>query len=130
MKGLLLFIALLPAVFAFSQDVEKVKTEGEITEITIHRGKKFRETALVKFKLEDGTEQIGNVDLFRIPFIGSLNSVGDVISITYNKDNPVLVETVFGNFLSSYGMYILIVLGIIFSIRPFLKKKKNINANA
>lgn len=112
------------SISSFSQDVDWVKTEGEITEITIHNGRKTRETAIVKFNLEDGTEQLGNVELFRIPFIGSMKSVGDTVTVNYDRNNPVLLETIFGNFLSSYGMYILIVLGIIFSIKPFLNKNK------
>lgn len=123
MKYLLFFVLFLTSVISFSQE-DWVKTEGTITEITIHSGRKTRETAVVKFNLEDGTEQLGSVELFRIPFIGSMKSVGDTVAINYNKKNPVLLETVFGKFLSSYGMYILIFLGIIFSIKPFLTKKE------
>ena len=122
MKYLLFFVLFLTSVSSFSQE-DWVKTEGTITEITIHSGRKTRETAVVKFNLEDGTEQLGSVELFRIPFIGSMKSVGDTVAINYNKKNPILLETVFGKFLSSYGMYILIFLGIIFSIKPFLTKK-------
>jgi len=122
------FILFIP-VLCLSQEADWGKTEGEITEITFHQGKRVRESALVKFYLEDGTEQIGSTDLFRIPFIGSMRSVGDKITINYNKNNPVLLETVFGNFLSTYGMYILIFLGIIFSLKPILNYKKSINTN-
>ena len=122
MKYLLFFVLFFTSVSSFSQE-DWVKTEATITEITIHSGRKTRETAVVKFNLEDGTEQLGSVELFRIPFIGSMKSVGDTVAINYNKKNPVLLETVFGKFLSSYGMYILIFLGIIFSIKPFLTKK-------
>ena len=123
MKYLLFFFVLfLTSISSFSQE-DWVKTEATIIEITIHSGRKTRETAVVKFNLEDGTEQLGSVELFRIPFIGSMKSVGDTVVVNYNKKNPVLLETVFGKFLSSYGMYILIFLGIIFSIKPFLTKK-------
>jgi hypothetical protein len=123
MKYLLFFVLFFTSVSSFSQE-DWVKTEGTITEITIHSGRKTRETAVVKFNLEDGTKQLGSVELFRIPFIGSMKSVGDTVAINYNKKNPILLETVFGKFLSSYGMYILIFLGIIFSIKPFLTKKE------
>lgn len=119
----IIFISLI-SIFSYSQDKEWVKTEGEIIEITFHRGKRIRESAIVKFQLEDGTEQLGSVELFRIPFIGSMKSVGDVITINFNKNNPVILETVFGKFASSYGMYVLIFLGIIFSIKPFLNRQK------
>lgn len=129
MKYLYLFITLLFSTISDTQDVEKIESEGVITEITIHQGKKVRETALVKFKLENGKEQIGTVELYRIPFIGSMKSVGDKLTITYQKNNPVILETVFGKFISTYGMYFLILLGIIFSLKPILKYKKNANSN-
>ncbi|NQY29444.1 MAG: hypothetical protein HRT69_08230 [Flavobacteriaceae bacterium] len=125
MKNTFIIALLLLSQFSFSQEEDWIKTEGEITEITFHRGKKVRESAIVKFNLEDGTEQFGGVDLFRIPFIGSMKSVGDSIAINYNRNNPYVLETVIGKLFSQYGMYVLIVLGIIFSIKPFLKRKKN-----
>lgn len=112
---------------SFSQEGDWVKTEGEITQITEHRGKKMRVSAFVKFNLEGGTEQFGTAELFRIPFFGRTKSVGDKITINYNKNNPAILKTVIGRLVSSYGMYILIFLGIILSIKPFLKKNKKIN---
>jgi hypothetical protein len=129
MKLISLFIVLSISSFSFSQDVEKVKTEGVITEITFHQGKRIRETAVVKFNLENGSEQLGSLELFRIPFVGSMKSVGDKITINYNKNNPVILETILGNFLSTYGMFILIILGVVFSIKPFLKLRKSQKAN-
>jgi len=126
MKNILFIVLVLCSAQSFSQEKDWVTTEGEITEITVHSGKRVRESAVIKFNLENGTEQYGATDLFRIPFIGSMKSVGDKITINYHKNNPALLETVMGKFLSSYGMYILIFLGIIFSIKPFLKKKKNL----
>lgn len=121
---LLIFgILILWTVFYFPQEGDWVKTEGEITEITTHRGKRIRESAVIKFSLENGSEQFGNTELFRIPFLGNIKSVGDKITISYNRNNPVIIETVMGKFLSRYGMYVLIFLGIIFSIKPFLKNK-------
>jgi len=124
MKNVLFLIVFLIPILSFSQEENWVKTEGEITEITFHQGKKVRESAIIKFNLEDGTEQFGSVELFRVPFIGSMKSVGDTITINYKRNNPVILETVFGKLLSSYGMYVLILLGIIFSIKPFLKRTK------
>ena len=126
MKYLQIIFFILISVSCFSQEVEWYKTEGIITEINIHRGKKTRESTIVKFNLENGTEQIGQVELFRIPFIGSMKSVGDAITINYDKNNPAIIETILGKFISNYGMYLLIFLGIIFSIKPFLKRKNNI----
>lgn len=124
MKYTTLLLFLFITSFCFAQDEKWMQTEGEILEINIHQGKRKRETAIIKFTLENGNEQMGSTELFRIPFIGSLKSVGDKISVNYKKSNPVHLETIYGNFLSQYGMYILIVLGIIFSLKPFIKKSK------
>lgn len=129
MKGLALLPFLFMSVLVFAQEGEWIKTEGEIIETTTHRGKRMKETGIVKFKLENGEEVSGSLDLIRIPFFGSLNAVGDRISINYKRDNPAIVQTSFGLFLFNYGMYILIFLGIIFSIKPFLKiRKKRLKA--
>lgn len=115
---------LMISSICFAQEGEWIKTEAEITEINVHQGRKTRETAMVKFLLADGTKQIGTTELFRIPFVGSMKSVGDVIDISYDPANPVLVETTFGKLLRDYGMYVLILLGIIFSARTYLKARK------
>jgi len=79
----------------------------------------------VKFNLADGTEQTSIIKLLAIPFVGCINSVGDKITVNYNKENPAISNSILGLFLEKYGMYILVFLGIIFSIKPFLSYKKN-----
>ncbi|MFK8039217.1 MAG: DUF3592 domain-containing protein [Crocinitomicaceae bacterium] len=130
-KFTMLFILFLTSNLIFSQDGEWIKTEGEITEIAIHRSKRLmKASGLVKFNLENGEEIMSSVELIRIPFYGCLNAVGDKITIKYNQQNPGLVQTPLGHFLFNYGMYILILLGIIFSIKPFLKMRKKTNNTA
>lgn len=124
MKHTCLLILLFITTFCFSQENQWIETEGEITEITVGRGRRPREHAMVKFKLENGTEQIGMVELFRIPFIGSMKSVGDKITVTYNKSNPAMAKTNSGKFISDYGLYIFIFLGIIFSLGRIFKMMK------
>ncbi|MFT6500823.1 MAG: hypothetical protein ACJASQ_000933 [Crocinitomicaceae bacterium] len=125
------FVALiLSASYCFSQNPDWVKTEGRIIEIITHSGRKTKETATVKFKLENGEELSGSVDLVRVPFIGSTKSEGDKITILYDRNNPGLIQSRLGHFLSNYGMYILIFLGVIFSIIPFLKYRKSLNSKA
>ena len=124
MRSIIIIVLFFVTTLSFSQEEDWVQTEGEITEITTHISKRVRINAIVKFNLEDGTEQLGSVEIFRIPFIGNTKSVGDKIAINYNKNNPVILETTTGKFLSNYGMYILIFFGIILSIKPFLKRKK------
>ncbi|MEM7486524.1 MAG: DUF3592 domain-containing protein [Bacteroidota bacterium] len=130
MKCVYLTILLFSSLIGYSQNDEWIETEGEITEITFHTGKRTRETATIKYKLEDGSEQIGIAELFRIPFIGSMKSKGDTISIKYRESNPVLVETQFGNLLSAYGMYVLVFLGVLLSAKTLLNRKKTINTGS
>lgn len=126
MKYTCLLLLLFISAFCFAQEDNWVTSEGIITNIAYHTGKRARETATIKYKLENGKEQLGSAEFFRVPFIGSLKSVGDTISIKYKKSNPVHLETRFGNFLSQYGMHVLIVLGVVFSIKPFINKKNKI----
>ena len=119
----IILLALIPNML-YAQEGEWIKTEGEVTEIKLHSSKRLKVTGTVKFNLENGDEISGSVELVRIPFYGCWNAVGDKITIKYNQNNPGLVQTPFGNFLFNYGMYILIFLGIIFSIKPFLKMRK------
>jgi hypothetical protein len=126
MQKLIYILIILFTTQSLSREEDWVKTEGEITEITVHRVKRVRESAIIKFYLENGAEQYGISELFRIPFIGSMKSAGDTITINYNKNNPVLLESVFEKFLTNYGMSVLIILGIIFSIKPFLKRKNEL----
>lgn len=128
MNKALLIVLLLLTQFSFSQEENWVKTKGEITEITLHSGKRLRSSAIIKFNLDNGKEQFGSAELFRIPFIGNIHEVGDKITIHYNSNNPVLLETVVGNVISRYGMYLLIILGIVFSIKPFLKRRSKFSS--
>jgi len=122
-KYILLFI--LISTSCFSQEANWITTEGKITEISFKRsGRRPREIATVKFNLENGSELSTITELFRIPILGSMKSVGDSITIKYDKSNPAIIKTNTGKFITDYGMYILIILGIIFSVRPFLKVRK------
>ena len=116
-----LLIVLLLTQLSFSQKDNWVKTEGKITDITLHGGKRLRSSAIIKFNLDNGKEQLGSAELFRIPFIGNMYEIGDEITIHYNTNNPVLLETVVVHMKSRYGMYLLIILGIVFIYRQKLK---------
>jgi hypothetical protein len=130
MKNWLLILLFLSPLTSVAEEIEWIETEGKITDITVQQSRRSKDIAEVKFNLEDGTEVITNVELFRIPFIGSLKSVGDKLAIKYDQNNPALAQSVFGNFLATYSMYILIGLGIVFSIKPILSWRKSINRNA
>ena len=59
-----------------------------------------------------------------------MKSIGDRLIINYSKENPAIANTTSGKFIADYGMYILIVLGAIFSIKPFLQNKNKSNNNS
>ncbi len=111
--------------FLFSQDnIEWVKTEGEITEISSFRaGRTLRWLAHVKYKVENGDVLEGSVEIVRLPIIGGLQSVGDVITLSYAKNNPAILKTVEGLFIFKYGMYFLIAAGIVLSFNAMRRKK-------
>lgn len=103
---------------------EWVSADAVIKSIEKKGGKQVREIATVAFATADGDSIETYVELPRIPFLGSFKSAGDEIKVNYQRENPALVETDSGKFLSQYGMYILIALGTIFSISSILKARK------
>ncbi len=131
MKNTLIYIILLLPCIIFAQDsTEWVSTEGIIKDIEIKRsGRRVREMALVAFQTKNGEPMTTYVQLNRIPLLGSLKSKGDTINVNYDKNNPAIAQTDTGKFISQYGLYILIGLGIIFSLKNVLRaiKFKNIN---
>lgn len=112
--------------FNFSSDKDAyLKTTAEIKKIEIKRsGRVIKEIATVSFTTQIGKKIETVVELVRIPYFGSFKSVGDKITINYNKETPALVTTNIGGFIQKYGMYILIVLGIFFSVRSYKKAIK------
>lgn len=97
-----------------------VKTQATITEIDSKiSGRHAHVTAKVQYTTETGDTINSQVRLFYMPFIGALKNVGDTINITYDKTNPYLAESADDSFLSKYGLYILIALGIIITLYRF-----------
>ncbi len=119
---------LLPlGVFAQENEGQYVETKAVIKSIEKKRaGRKTKEFAIVSFTTEDGKSIETMVELMRVPFLGSFKSAGDEITVNYNVANPALAQTNSGHFLSKYGMYILILLGIVFFVMNYMKaiKKK------
>lgn len=122
---LLVIFGLPFTIIAQSPEIEWVSAEAVIKTIETKRsGKSFKGIADIEYIANNGDTIATSVDLIRIPFLGSFSSVGDEISIYYDKNNPSIVQTYLGKFLYNYGMYTLIILGIIVSIRPLLKERK------
>jgi len=120
MKNYILFIC---CVFSFQfllaqSDSLNVKTMGIIVEINKKRTKKYvKEIATVSYTTENGLELESYLELVRVPFLGSFKNVGDEIEIYYNAQKPTLIETKTSSFIKQYGMYFLIVLGVVFSFK-------------
>jgi hypothetical protein len=86
--------------------------------------------ATVSFNTAEGKEIITQVELVKIPFFKTFSKTGDQIEISYNKKSPFIAFTKTGNFLNQYGLYILIVLGIIFSaLAMFRARRKQTSGN-
>ncbi len=111
----------------YAQEVNDVyiKTKAQIQSIELSRsGRSVKELATIKFTTEAGHDWETIIELERIPFLGSMSSVGDEISIYYNEGNPSIAQTYLGRLLSEYGLYLLILIGAILSIGTYLKALK------
>lgn len=121
-KAVFTIVILMISVYSFSQNGDLLTTKAKIIKIeTKGFGKKRKNIATIKFSTKKGDSIETTVNLLDIPFLGALKNVGDEIEVNYYSENPVFAETDTESFISKYGMYILIILGIIFSIKPFLK---------
>ncbi len=125
LKSIFLVVLFLFSLSVFAQDnSDWISTQAVIKSIEKKGGKRTREFATVTFTTKEGKSIETMVELERIPFLGSFKSAGDEITINYNPANPALAATNMGNFLSKYGMYILIALGVVFSVMQYMKAMK------
>ncbi len=123
---MLFLIMLLPLNILAQKSKKWQKGEGVIKEIERKRsGRNVKEIATVEFETKERKEITTYIELFRIPILGSMKSVGDTITIYYEKENPAIAKTNSGKFISQYGMYILIVVGIISSGKTLLNMRKH-----
>ncbi len=124
-RNIILGILLLFTFNLSAQENKYLETKAVIKSIETKRsGKTLKDIATVSFVTQKGDSIETVVELLRIPFLGSFKNVNDEITVSYNVENPALVETNFGSFLSKYGMYILMFLGVVFSLRAYLKARK------
>lgn len=126
--GVILSIAItlpLLTVNAQTESTNWLSAEAEIQEIEQQRsGRKTKQFATILFNTEAGDEITTKVELLNIPVIGHLESEGDTITVHYDENNPALAQTTSGKFITQYGMYFLILLGIIFSAKSIIQAKK------
>jgi hypothetical protein len=114
------------------RQIDWQETEAKIISIeTFRTRRKLNEKATVVYTVkEDNKEYESRVLLDRFPLIGSMKSEGDVITVLYDKDNPLILQTESNVFMTKYGLYILIAGGIgimFFYYRNFFKKRSKKN---
>lgn len=123
---LILFLGIFTvSSYAQPQTDEVIETEATITNIDFRiNGRKSVSEATVNYITQEGDAFESKVKLAHIPFITSIYSVGDKITVRYKKDNPGLISTPFLDFINNYALYILIGLGIIISAYRLIKVRK------
>lgn len=125
-KEILFVVLLFIPLCLFAQDNSNQWIKIETTIQSIEKkssGGKVKEFAVVSFTTQEGQEIETFVELLRIPFFGSFKSAGDKITINYSKENPAIAETNLGMLLSKYGMYVLILFGVIASTVAIIKSR-------
>ncbi|WP_149274989.1 DUF3592 domain-containing protein [Pareuzebyella sediminis] len=126
----LLFLSISINCSAFygpTQDSEPqfIQTEAKITALDSKiSGRTSTVMATVLYVTESGDTLKGRTRLMHVPMIGSFREVGDTVSVLYQKDNPYLVKAREESFWQTYGVYILIALGIVISGYQFVKAKR------
>ncbi|WP_299242797.1 hypothetical protein [uncultured Aquimarina sp.] len=119
------FVCFSFSLFAQDTTTEYIETDAIIKEINFKvRSRRSSATAKVAYKTIEGDSLTSTVKLMHIPFIGALDKEGDNIKILYNKETPLLLTTKSNSFWQSYGLYLLIGLGIIILLYRFIKRSK------
>ncbi|MBW1296764.1 DUF3592 domain-containing protein [Aquimarina litoralis] len=121
------FILYIPITLTAQEaaEPEYIETEAIIKEINFKvRSRRSSATAKVSYQTQEGDSLTSTVKLLHIPFIGPLDDEGDRIMVLYNKQTPLLLTTKSGSFWQSYGLYILIILGILILVYRFLKRSR------
>lgn len=130
MKTTLFLTLSIISFFSYSQEETPnfVETQAKITELSSQAsGRRSTTTATVNYTTNTGENITSKVRLLHVPFLGSFKEVGENITIKYDTNNPYIVKSQSDAFLNSYGIYILIVLGVIISLYRYRKNKKSIS---
>ena len=117
-KFLIVFFLSVFSISSSAQSVthEVLETEAVITFIEFRvSGKSSVSVATVDYTTQDGVKMKSAVMLPHIPFITSIYSIGDKVTVHYNNENPEILTTPFSDFIDNYGLYFVIGLGFIIS---------------
>ncbi|MBQ4818701.1 DUF3592 domain-containing protein [Aquimarina sp. MMG016] len=126
-KTYLSLLLLSFSIVSYTQEptAEYIETEATITEINFKvRSRRSSATATVDYVTKEGDSLSSTVKLFHIPFIGPLNNEGDKITVLYNKATPLILTTSKTSFIQSYGLYLLIAMGLLIFVYRFIKRSK------
>ncbi|WP_299254545.1 hypothetical protein [uncultured Aquimarina sp.] len=121
----ILFLSFSFCIIAQDDTSTYIETEAVIKEINFKvRSRRSSATATVNYKTLEGDSLTSTVKLMHIPFIGALDKEGDRIKILYNKQTPLLLTTKSTSFWQSYGLYLLIGLGVVILLYRFINRSK------
>ncbi len=127
----LLLIGITLPLAAQEIDPTWIEAEATITEIHKSIGRRGRTNAFADVTFTTKKEEAiqTRVEILAIPIYGSVKSTGDIITIYYNPETPQVARSKNISFFNTYGIYVLIALGIILSTARILKmRKKSISA--
>ncbi|ADV51256.1 hypothetical protein Celal_4012 [Cellulophaga algicola DSM 14237] len=123
----LLFISFTLPVAAQEIDPSWVEIEATITEIHKSIGRRGRTNAFADVTFTTKKEEAiqTRVEILAIPIYGSVKSAGDIITIYYNPETPQIAASQNVSFFNTYGLYILIAIGVVISAMRIIKLKKS-----
>lgn len=115
---ILLSLLLFQNILFAQNTINWEETQGTILKIEKYRTKRYvNEKATVEYTVQgDTTIYQSTLMLDRVPIIGSLKSVGDVIEFSYDPAQPRMLKSDTNVFINSYGLYILMLAGLIILI--------------
>ncbi len=123
MKILLLFLT-ITVTSLVQTEANFIEITATITELdTKISGRRSSAMATVNYTTAAGENLTSKVRILHIPFLGSFKKVGDTITVKYDANNPYLLKSNADSFLANYGLYILIGLGVLLTLRRFRKKE-------
>ncbi|MBA6315714.1 DUF3592 domain-containing protein [Cellulophaga baltica] len=134
LKLIFFTLALLGGLLPLAaQEIDPTWIEAEATITEIHKsiGRRGRTNAFADVTFTTKKEEAiqTRVEILAIPIYGAVKSIGDIITIYYDPETPQVARSKNISFFNTYGMYILIALGIILSTARILKmRKKSISA--
>jgi|GEM_PF-3471101 len=113
---------LLPEKVQAPDVFEWITTKASIEDLEFKRvGRLSFSIGTVSFQDESGKPVITNVDLPHIPYITHIHRVGQIVTIEYRSDAPMIARTPGEGFIRKYGLIIAIIAGVIISVTRLIR---------